>query len=736
MLAGTIGSRPVGTPANARARAYIIDQLRLFGFEVRVQEADARRAEIGRTARVANIIAIRQGTRRDAIGLVSHYDSSPSAPGAADDALGVAVSLEAARVLAARGERQWTLMVLVTDGEEAGLMGAAALVTDPEVDDRLGAYLNIEAVGSSGPATLFETGPGNAWMVDGWARAAPHPAGSSFAIEVYSRLPNDTDFSILKRHGIPGLNFAPIGDSYAYHTPRDTPERLSPVTLRETGENVVSIVTRLDAADITRRTESVPTYFDVARRIGVSYGPLASWILAALALLTGVIAWVKVTAAAIRIEGLGRWVLTWLWTLIGAVLVAGAMVGATWLLRAAREVYHPWYARPDRLFLLVAAVGLAVGWSIGRAGYWLPARAHGLRHPLVTWSVTLPVWIALSSAALWFTPGAAYLWLVPLFAAGVLLAAVPVASGLIVRGVSVVVFVVVATVWLPHTIELLRFMVAIFGRLPIVTPIYVYAALMAMAGAMMVPPFVGATARRRPLVRPSLMTAVFLFGVSIAAGLAYMAPPYTYDQPLRRSVRALQETADGPAIWEVGSVEPGLDLAPGAPAGWSRERGSVASTVPWGRLPHPFVFRATGPTLGPAPVKVANFSLLPVAGGLELTVTAVPVEPGITVSFVLPEGVTPARSSLPGTTRLGRWAATFVAPPPEGIAFRASFSGIEPSRLDGVRLVVTSAGFPGGEGWQRLPAWLPQDTTVWSATATWSVPAATGFGIAPVPTLR
>ena len=42
MLAGTIGSRAVGTPANQRAREYIIDQLKLFGFEVRVQETEAR----------------------------------------------------------------------------------------------------------------------------------------------------------------------------------------------------------------------------------------------------------------------------------------------------------------------------------------------------------------------------------------------------------------------------------------------------------------------------------------------------------------------------------------------------------------------------------------------------------------------------------------------------------------------------------------------------------------------
>src|ERR1044071_1393189 len=52
MLAGTIGSRPLGTPANQRAREYIVSQLQLYGLEVRVQETEARRPELGRTARV------------------------------------------------------------------------------------------------------------------------------------------------------------------------------------------------------------------------------------------------------------------------------------------------------------------------------------------------------------------------------------------------------------------------------------------------------------------------------------------------------------------------------------------------------------------------------------------------------------------------------------------------------------------------------------------------------------
>src|SRR5688500_2014204 len=241
MLAGTIGSRPVGSAANAKAREYIVDQLKQAGFDVRVQEADGRRHELGRTARVSNIIGILPGQRSEALGLVSHYDSSPDAPGASDDGLGVAVTLEAARVLAAGGTPQWTVFALITDGEESGLLGAAALVTDREVMERLRAYINLESIGSSGTSVLFETGPGNAWLVAPWARRAPHPRGGSYALEIYRRLPNDTDFSMLKTRDIPGLNFAAIGDSYAYHTARDTPERLARDTIRHTGENVVSI---------------------------------------------------------------------------------------------------------------------------------------------------------------------------------------------------------------------------------------------------------------------------------------------------------------------------------------------------------------------------------------------------------------------------------------------------------------------------------------------------------------
>ena len=62
--------------------------------------------------------------------------------------------------------------------------------------------------------------------------------------------------------------------------------------------------------------------------------------------------------------------------------------------------------------------------------------------------------------------------------AGLLLSIVPRRSAVAVRAASVVVFSVAATLWLRNTVELLRFLVAMFGRLPIVTPVFVYAAVM------------------------------------------------------------------------------------------------------------------------------------------------------------------------------------------------------------------------------------------------------------------
>ena len=115
---------------------------------------------------------------------------------------------------------------------------------------------------------------------------------------------------------------------------------------------------------------------------------------------------------------------------------------------------------------------------------------------------------------------------------------VPVSNSAAVRAASAVVFIITAALWLRPTIDLLHFIVAIFGRLPIVTPVFVYAAVMAAAGLMLVPPLVATITKVRPFVRPSLETALCLFAVAGTAGFAYVAPGYTHEEPLRRVARA------------------------------------------------------------------------------------------------------------------------------------------------------------------------------------------------------
>lgn len=117
------------------ARRWIAAEMRRAGggFEVALEShpvhADGKR--IPRDVDVVDVVATLRGTspRRDY--MVAHYDSRRTdpmdaehdAPGANDDASGVAVLLELARVLASRRFED-TIVLLATAGEEQGLVGA------------------------------------------------------------------------------------------------------------------------------------------------------------------------------------------------------------------------------------------------------------------------------------------------------------------------------------------------------------------------------------------------------------------------------------------------------------------------------------------------------------------------------------------------------------------------------------------------------------------------------------
>lgn len=719
MLAETIGSRPAGSDANRRAREYLIDQLRIAGFDVRVQQTDARRADVGLAARVSNIVATKQGSTSDAIALVAHYDSVPDGPGAGDDAFGSAIAIEAARVLGATPMRH-TLMVLLTDAEENGLLGAEAAMADATIRDRIATYINIEATGASGPALLFEAGPGNRWLTSAWARLAPFPRGGSFAIEIYKRTGNDTDFTMFRQAGIPGLNLAIVGDSTAYHTDRDTAARLSDASLTTAGENVIAITAGLDGVDLRRRTIEQPTYFDVAGRWALSYGPITALVIGVLALALGLFAWMRTVAVSARGIGVVRLLLAFVWTIAGAAAVAAAMIGALWLLRATREVYHPWYAQMGRAAAFMVASGIAAGWLVARAGALMPSRAHGERHPATAWAVALPFWIAITAAALWFTPDAAYLAAVPLLAAGVLLAATPLASPLAVRVASAIVLLIAAAMWVPNTLDLLSYLNALLGRFAFVTPIYVFPALLLLAGLFVVPPFVAAVAAGAPgLSRPSIFTAFAVIALAGTGVAAYFGDAYSDEHPLRRHARYVQDDGTKTAMWEIGSNEPGLDVVPAGSLQWTPESGAPRA-VPIARLPYPYAFTATAtPVATPATVTVTT---TPIADAIEMIVTVRTNDPSARVTLALPAGLVPARANLPGIVAAGnRWRSIFVAPPADGVMWRIVIQRSDEARLGETGVVVESALAPGAD-LPGLPEWMPTATTAWRMRSMYLIP--------------
>ncbi|MFH1151421.1 MAG: M28 family metallopeptidase [Actinomycetota bacterium] len=114
-LAGTLGYREQGTQAETAAAGYIVDRLREYGYQPYVQEVPI--TVNGRVTR--NVIAELPGTQRPSKDIVvgAHMDSR-GGPGANDNATGVAVVLELARILKANARNVPAITFVFFGGEE------------------------------------------------------------------------------------------------------------------------------------------------------------------------------------------------------------------------------------------------------------------------------------------------------------------------------------------------------------------------------------------------------------------------------------------------------------------------------------------------------------------------------------------------------------------------------------------------------------------------------------------
>lgn len=268
---------PMGSARNTEVRDYIVEQLIELGLDPEIL-GDGRPPE-SILARVAG-----KGSGK-ALVLMSHYDSAYGAPGASDAASCVAAILEAVRAASHMQPLNNDLFILITDGEERGLLGAKALARDTALIKSIGIVCNFEARGHFGPVVMFETHPKNQWAIGEFSRASSRPFCSSLTQTIYDAMPNGTDYSVFKDCGVQGLNFAFIGGPLVYHTPNDSVGNLDLRSLQHHGIYALDLIRHFGNVDLEREPGESTVHFSLFSKAVIHYP--RPWAVGAGVLLTG-----------------------------------------------------------------------------------------------------------------------------------------------------------------------------------------------------------------------------------------------------------------------------------------------------------------------------------------------------------------------------------------------------------------------------------------------------------------
>ncbi len=280
--------RPVGSAANIAAVARLKDYFVSLGYAPQEQIATVKIPGRGEVT-LRNIFIRKEGrTNLPAILLVSHHDSVAVSPGGSDNGMGVAVCLDAARMLTLQEPPQRPVIILVTDGEEAGLLGAKLFAQNHAWANDIGAVINIDNRGGDGPAQLFETGLQDLALINAIAPRITHPVMGSFFVEIYRRMPNGTDLSAFLARGNTGINIACTGAIERYHTPADTFDAVNLASLQHQGDMAMQALGGLCAMPANAFPSENAVFIDVFGSFVLAWSA-SSGIVLSIAALLGVV---------------------------------------------------------------------------------------------------------------------------------------------------------------------------------------------------------------------------------------------------------------------------------------------------------------------------------------------------------------------------------------------------------------------------------------------------------------
>jgi hypothetical protein len=246
-LAEDIGVRVRTTPNETKGARYLARRFRRLGYEVKVPRFNVD----GATSR--NVIAIRPDAIRFPFVIGGHMDSVPRAPGANDNASGVAVVLEMARLV--KDDPRGRFFRFVAFGsEEYGKDGTHHVGSQVIVNrmsrrarKRTPGMLSVDMIADGRPLIAGYSG----FASDVVARDV-HRKLERAGIDMTFRVLCDcSDHGPFERRGIPAA-FLWSGDEPNYHDPSDTVENMSVKDLGRTGRGVRAYVRSFTRALIDR----------------------------------------------------------------------------------------------------------------------------------------------------------------------------------------------------------------------------------------------------------------------------------------------------------------------------------------------------------------------------------------------------------------------------------------------------------------------------------------------------
>ena len=365
------------------------------------------------------------GKSERTMALMAHHDSSTveededgvvrkipgNSYGASDDGYGVAAIVETLRAIKAEGRQpENSLKIVITDGEEVGLVGARNEMRHHRADyENVDLVLNLEARGTSGPALMFETSSNNSAVAGYFLSHVKQPVAGSLFPSLYARMPNTTDMAAFIPEGFTVLNIAAIGDAEHYHHPTDAPRYVDHSTLQHYGDQVLDLAQAwaFDGQAPTLTADGDLHFFQLWRGLTVRYPAAVGTGLGCLAVIAAL------GVVAVRARSL-RWkrVLGSVWGLTWRAAFASAAAGLVQRGAMAMKWAPESGLGPNPLLVWMFAGGALIG--AGLTAHFVVRRwKEGLGQE--TLAAVLLLLAAACMPLMVLLPGAAYVLVLPTF---------------------------------------------------------------------------------------------------------------------------------------------------------------------------------------------------------------------------------------------------------------------------------------------------------------------------------